>query len=446
MPALGGPPRGLPRLHRPGRRAVRRRASTWCRSDPTGSTHWCARRCSTDARGRPAFAVREVAGGGGPPPAGQEGIGRVSKDVDDRQRLLPAPLAGAPTYLCRHYTKAPWMTASRGGHSTPPRGMMARDDDDSRTRPRTGASRRRWMDQHRRIPSRCAISAAVSWCSTSGRSAASTACASIEELRPLEERFGDRLVVIGVHSPKFPHESDHASVATGGRPAPNRPPGAGRSRAGDVAAVRRSRVADAGRDRPRRLRGRDGLGRGQRARARDASSPTCSRAATISPPDPRSAGPGRRRAPRSPFRARWRRTGTASIAIADTGNDRSPGLRPRRQCPSCVRRLPPAAGGAFRRRTPAGVRHGGGRTCGRVPARRRAPGARLGAALAVGRRWCCVTDASRLPRRVCTGSSRSGAEVVRPRCWRAAGAEGLRDGPAREAHLAQPSGLTAARR
>jgi thiol-disulfide isomerase/thioredoxin len=34
----------------------------------------------------------------------------------------------------------------------------------------------------------------------------------IEELRPLEERFGDRLVVIGVHSPKFPHEADHAAV------------------------------------------------------------------------------------------------------------------------------------------------------------------------------------------------------------------------------------------
>jgi thiol-disulfide isomerase/thioredoxin len=35
----------------------------------------------------------------------------------------------------------------------------------------------------------------------------------VEELRPLEERFGDRLVVIGVHSPKFPHEADHAAVA-----------------------------------------------------------------------------------------------------------------------------------------------------------------------------------------------------------------------------------------
>ena len=35
----------------------------------------------------------------------------------------------------------------------------------------------------------------------------------IEELRPLEERFGDSLVVIGVHSPKFPHGSDHTAVA-----------------------------------------------------------------------------------------------------------------------------------------------------------------------------------------------------------------------------------------
>ncbi len=34
----------------------------------------------------------------------------------------------------------------------------------------------------------------------------------VEELRELEERFGDQLVVIGVHSPKFPHESDHSAV------------------------------------------------------------------------------------------------------------------------------------------------------------------------------------------------------------------------------------------
>jgi thiol-disulfide isomerase/thioredoxin len=39
----------------------------------------------------------------------------------------------------------------------------------------------------------------------------------IEELRPLEERFGDRLVVIGVHSPKFPHEADHDAVGRAAR-------------------------------------------------------------------------------------------------------------------------------------------------------------------------------------------------------------------------------------
>jgi thiol-disulfide isomerase/thioredoxin len=35
----------------------------------------------------------------------------------------------------------------------------------------------------------------------------------IEELRPLEERYGDVLVVVGVHSPKFEHEKDPAALA-----------------------------------------------------------------------------------------------------------------------------------------------------------------------------------------------------------------------------------------
>lgn len=34
----------------------------------------------------------------------------------------------------------------------------------------------------------------------------------IEELRPLEKRFGDALVVVGVHSPKFEHERDHEAL------------------------------------------------------------------------------------------------------------------------------------------------------------------------------------------------------------------------------------------
>ena len=34
----------------------------------------------------------------------------------------------------------------------------------------------------------------------------------LDELRPLEQRFSDVLVVIGVHSPKFVHEAEHTSV------------------------------------------------------------------------------------------------------------------------------------------------------------------------------------------------------------------------------------------
>ncbi|GGQ46435.1 hypothetical protein GCM10010166_13850 [Couchioplanes caeruleus subsp. azureus] len=35
----------------------------------------------------------------------------------------------------------------------------------------------------------------------------------LDELRPLEDRYGDALVVIGVHSPKFEHERDPAALA-----------------------------------------------------------------------------------------------------------------------------------------------------------------------------------------------------------------------------------------
>src|SRR5690349_3735181 len=35
----------------------------------------------------------------------------------------------------------------------------------------------------------------------------------LDELRPLEERYGDVLVIIGVHSPKFEHEKDPEALA-----------------------------------------------------------------------------------------------------------------------------------------------------------------------------------------------------------------------------------------
>src|SRR3712207_2975966 len=34
----------------------------------------------------------------------------------------------------------------------------------------------------------------------------------LDELRPLEAAWGDDVVVVGVHSPKFAHEADHDAV------------------------------------------------------------------------------------------------------------------------------------------------------------------------------------------------------------------------------------------
>src|SRR3954451_13723527 len=35
----------------------------------------------------------------------------------------------------------------------------------------------------------------------------------LDELRPLEEKYSDSLVLVGVHSPKFEHEADAAALA-----------------------------------------------------------------------------------------------------------------------------------------------------------------------------------------------------------------------------------------
>ena len=57
-----------------------------------------------------------------------------------------------------------------------------------------------------------------------------------DELRPVEERYPVVLVVIGVHSPTFVHEAD-ARALPDAVERYGAPPGAGRSRAGYVAAL-----------------------------------------------------------------------------------------------------------------------------------------------------------------------------------------------------------------
>lgn len=46
----------------------------------------------------------------------------------------------------------------------------------------------------------------------------------LDELHLVPERLGDGLVVLGIHSPKFPHETEHATVLTAvARYAPDHP-------------------------------------------------------------------------------------------------------------------------------------------------------------------------------------------------------------------------------
>jgi thiol-disulfide isomerase/thioredoxin len=84
----------------------------------------------------------------------------------------------------------------------------------------------------------------------------------IEELRPLEERFGDALVVVGVHSPKFEHERDHEAVVRAVARYDVRHPVLDDPDLTTWKPVRRPRLADAGAGGPRGLRRRRVRGRG----------------------------------------------------------------------------------------------------------------------------------------------------------------------------------------
>ena len=52
----------------------------------------------------------------------------------------------------------------------------------------------------------------------------------LDELRELEERHRDTVVIVGVHSPKFVHEAEHQAVVDAVERYGVRAPGAGRSR------------------------------------------------------------------------------------------------------------------------------------------------------------------------------------------------------------------------
>jgi thiol-disulfide isomerase/thioredoxin len=262
----------------------------------------------------------------------------------------------------------------------------------------------------------------------------------IEELRPLEERFGDRLVVIGVHSPKFPHESDHAAV---GR------------------AVARHRIGHPVLDDPEldtwqqygvrawpTLVVIDPDGYVVAMASGEGNGPALESviAQLLEGREDLAVGPAF-----APVAVRSDRTlafpgkvasdGGGRLAIADTGNDRV------LLCDLDGHLLQSFEG--FHQ--PQGVRFDGGRlvvcdtVAGEVVAISLPGGERTVLASDLRSPWdALVLDAGRiaiaeagLHRIVAIPSGGGRLEVLA-----GSGAEGLRDGPAREAHLAQPSGLT----
>ena len=208
----------------------------------------------------------------------------------------------------------------------------------------------------------------------------------VEELRPLEERFGDRLVVIGVHSPKFPHESDHDCGGAGRRAPPHRASCARRPRTRNLAAVRRARLADPRGDRPGRLRRCDGFRRGQRRGARRRDRSSSSKAGPIS-----AAGPAF-----TPVRL----AGSEARSHSPARSPRTAGAGSRSRTPATIASSSATSMGPSDQEfggfhQPQGVRFDGDRllVCDTVAGRggrdRACPaasaGPRVGAALAVGR-------------------------------------------------------------
>ena len=262
----------------------------------------------------------------------------------------------------------------------------------------------------------------------------------IEELRPLEQRFGSSLVVIGVHSPKFPHEADHAAVAR---------------------AVARHRIPHPVLDDPDletwqqygvrawpTLVVIDPDGYVVAMASGEGHGPALERvvAQLLDSRDDLAAGPAftpvalRDRTTLS-FPGKVASDGSGSLAIADTGND---------QVLVC------ALDGTVRQQfggfhQPQGVRFDGERllvcdtAAGDLVAVSMPDGERRTLAsglrspwdvLALGDGRIAVAEAG-LHRIIAVPSEGGAPETVA-----GSRAEGLRDGPALQAHLAQPSGLT----
>ena len=193
--------------------------------------------------------------------------------------------------------------------------------------------------------------AAASCCSTSGPSAASTACTSSTSCGPLEEKYDGELVVVGRALAEVRARGRPGRPARRRRALRGRAPGPRRPGAGDLAGLHRPGLADAGARRPGGLRRRAVRRRGPRPRHRRARR----RAARGAP------GQGHAAARRLAVR-RAARPGRRPAVPGQGGRPARRGLPGRRRRAPRPRR---ARGGRRDRRTPDRV--------GRARPRRRRP-------------------------------------------------------------------------
>ena len=167
----------------------------------------------------------------------------------------------------------------------------------------------------------------------------------LDELRPLEEKYADVLVMVGVHSPKFEHERDPDALAAAVERYGVAPPGARRPRAdrpGTSTPAKAWPTLVGGR--PRGLRGRLDGRRGPRATGWPGSLTSSSRSTTrrarcaaatgpyVPPPPPRR---------RCGFPARRSSLPDGTLLVADSAHHRGRGRR-RRRDRAAAHRLGPA--------------------------------------------------------------------------------------------------------
>ena len=137
--------------------------------------------------------------------SGAARVGRGTLPPVRGRRSCTVPAAGPP-----HIT--PTVDFSARDISTPrrdhPFGRLPSADGVDRAREGARAGRRGRLRRHRG-PAHARVAARAHRAARLLHASCINCVHVLDELRDLERQFGDDLLVIGIHSPKFPHEHDH---------------------------------------------------------------------------------------------------------------------------------------------------------------------------------------------------------------------------------------------